>query len=128
MCLLCNINQMGDPQRLNRRTFITGAIAGAFIPQTVTAEKLENKPKPTNIISPDVALQRLLDGNQRFLNGNEKTQNFRTERESLLLGQNPFAAILSCADSRLAPSADSNDFAHLFRFYFAHHSEMMSPG
>ena len=24
--------------------------------------------------------------------------------------------------------ADSNDFAHLFRFYFAHHSEMMSPG
>ena len=104
MCFLCNINQMGDSQRLHRRAFITGAIAGAFIPQTVTAEKLENKPKPTNIISPDVALQRLLDGNQRFLKGNEKTQNFRTERESLLLGQNPFAAILSCADSRLAPS------------------------
>jgi len=25
-------------------------------------------------------------------------------------------------------SADSNDFAHPFRFYFAHHSKMMSPG
>ena len=82
MCLLCNINQMGDPQRLNRRTFITGAIAGAFIPQTVTAEKLENKPKPTNIISPDVALQRLLDGNQRFLNG-----NYKKRRESVPLNR-----------------------------------------
>ena len=24
--------------------------------------------------------------------------------------------------------ADSNDFAHLFRFYFAHHSRIISPG
>lgn len=104
MCLLCDKNQIGDPQRLHRRAFITGAIAGAFIPQAVTAEKLENKPKIQNIISPDVALQRLLDGNQRFLQGNEKIQNFRSERKALLLGQNPFAAILSCADSRLAPS------------------------
>ena len=56
MCLLCDKNQIGDPQRLHRRAFITGAIAGAFIPQAVTAEKLKNKPKIQNIISPDVAL------------------------------------------------------------------------
>ncbi|MFM8860057.1 MAG: carbonic anhydrase, partial [Methylocystis sp.] len=56
------------------------------------------------MISPDAALQRLMDGNQRFLNGSKKKQNFRSEREALLLGQNPFAAVLSCADSRLAPS------------------------
>ncbi|MFM8647106.1 MAG: hypothetical protein ACKOB7_04905 [Methylocystis sp.] len=31
-------------------------------------------------------------------------------------------------DHLYTPTADSNDFAHPFRFYFAHHSKMMSPG
>lgn len=104
MCLLCHFNQAENSHKIHRREFIAGAIASSFIPETVNAEKLDNTPKLQNMISPDAALQRLMDGNQRFLNGSKKKQNFRSEREALLLGQNPFAAVLSCADSRLAPS------------------------
>ncbi|MFM9162560.1 MAG: carbonic anhydrase [Methylocystis sp.] len=104
MCSLCDINQTRNPCRIHRRAFIAGAISGAFISEAATAEKFDNTPKPQNIISPDAALQRLIEGNQRFLDGSEKKQNFRSEREALLVGQNPFAAVLSCADSRLAPS------------------------
>jgi carbonic anhydrase len=104
MCFVCDFNKAENPHKIDRRGFIAGAIASAFMPETVNAEKLDNTPKLQNMISPDDALQRLMDGNQRFLNGSEKKQNFRSEREALLLGQNPFAAVLSCADSRLAPS------------------------
>ena len=53
-------------------------------------------------ITPDLALQRLMDGNQRFVNG--KLENPRRNRERLAevaKTQKPFAAVLSCADSRV---------------------------
>lgn len=104
MCLLCGLTTPGKAQPLHRRAFMAGAVAGAFAPMLARAEKHERAPKPQNTISPDAALQRLVDGNQRFRKGSEKPQNFRAEREALLRGQNPFAAVLSCADSRLAPA------------------------
>lgn len=49
-------------------------------------------------------IQRLKDGNQRFvadqLEGNLTDNNRKTD---LVAGQNPFAIILSCADSRVVP-------------------------
>lgn len=104
MCLLCGLTPSKEPQRLRRREFIAGAVAAAVTPSLAHAETSGSTPKPQNAISPDAALQRLIDGNQRFLQGGEKPQNFRVEREALLRGQNPFAAVLSCADSRLAPA------------------------
>ena len=60
-------------------------------------------PKPENVVSPDAALHRLMEGNVRYIKGDARRHDFRHEREALSTGQNPFAAILSCADSRIAP-------------------------
>jgi carbonic anhydrase len=47
------------------------------------------------------ALQRLQEGNARFVSGNLIHPNrCEVRREELLEGQNPFVAILSCSDSR----------------------------
>ncbi|MCU0806304.1 MAG: hypothetical protein MUF79_14635 [Burkholderiales bacterium] len=54
--------------------------------------------------TPTEALQRLKDGNARFTRGEAK---FPTVQESVLAnlkqGQQPFATILACSDSRVPP-------------------------
>ena len=51
----------------------------------------------------DAALERLRQGNARYVEGVSLRHDFKHEREALAKGQNPYAAILSCADSRIAP-------------------------
>ena len=52
----------------------------------------------------DVALQKLIEGNNRFTSGKYATRNLGAgQREELLKGQNPFAVIVSCSDSRVPP-------------------------
>lgn len=54
--------------------------------------------------SPEVALQQLMEGNQRFVNTSLNHPNQDGERRiSLGSGQAPFAAVLACADSRVPP-------------------------
>jgi carbonic anhydrase len=60
-------------------------------------------PKPQNVLSPDASLARLLEGNGRYVEGTARRHDFTHEREALVGGQNPYAGILSCADSRIAP-------------------------
>jgi carbonic anhydrase len=45
----------------------------------------------------------LMKGNARYVEGVSKRHDFSHEREPLRTGQNPFAGVLSCADSRIAP-------------------------
>jgi carbonic anhydrase len=52
---------------------------------------------------PDAALDRLMKGNSRYVAGVSLRHDFTHEREALSTGQNPFAAVLSCAVSRIAP-------------------------
>lgn len=55
-------------------------------------------------VSPAEALRRLQEGNQRFLNGEARNAGFCPETLSKLSqGQRPFATILGCSDSRVAP-------------------------
>jgi carbonic anhydrase len=67
------------------------------------AEAPKAPPKKDNVLSPDAALKRLMSGNERYVGGVSKRHDFKHEREALTKGQNPFAGILSCADSRIAP-------------------------
>jgi carbonic anhydrase len=67
------------------------------------AKEAKAPPKPENVLSPDASLKRLMAGNERYIEGVARRHDFKHEREALVGGQNPYAAILSCADSRIAP-------------------------
>jgi carbonic anhydrase len=55
-------------------------------------------------ITPDEALQRLIDGNARFVGGQSAQQSpARDWLKDLVGSQNPFATILGCSDSRVPP-------------------------
>src|SRR6202030_4472706 len=71
-------------------------------PRALTTET-ETPRKPENVLSPDAALDRLMKGNTRYIDGLTSRHDFKHEREVLSKGQNTFAAVLSCADSRIAP-------------------------
>lgn len=62
-----------------------------------------NAPIPSNVITPEAALKRLIKGNTRYVNGKSTGRNFSQTRAALTKGQNPYASILSCADSRVSP-------------------------
>lgn len=54
------------------------------------------------MIKPEVALQRLIDGNERFYNGDSIHPNLGEElRNALVKKQTPYAAIIACSDSRV---------------------------
>ncbi|MDX1509616.1 MAG: carbonic anhydrase [Woeseiaceae bacterium] len=52
-------------------------------------------------ISPETALQRLRDGNARFIDDNQPRYFDSVGRAALADGQNPFAVVLGCSDSRV---------------------------
>lgn len=55
-------------------------------------------------VSPDEALARLMQGNQRFVKGAPlHGDDTPARRAELAAGQKPFAAVLACADSRVPP-------------------------
>ncbi len=55
-------------------------------------------------LTADEALQRVVDGNQRFQRGEPHSSGVARETlAELARGQHPFATILGCSDSRVAP-------------------------
>ncbi len=66
-----------------------------------SAYKTENR----EIKDADNALQRLKDGNDRFVNDKSELINVTKERRDQLKdGQNPYAVVVSCFDSRVTPN------------------------
>jgi carbonic anhydrase len=88
--------------RRNVLKFAGAAAAALALGHTALAKEAKMPPKPQNVLSPDAALERLMDGNKRYVEGLTKRYDLAREREALTNGQNPFAAILGCADSRIA--------------------------
>lgn len=72
----------------------------AAAPQVPAAAAGHEEHKPN--VEPREALSRLLDGNDRFRYGESEFPRFDAARrsETFAHGQKPFAAVLSCADSR----------------------------
>ena len=104
MCEMCATSS--DHAGLARRGFLklgAAAAAGLMAAPRAFAAPVKKPPKPENVVSPDAALERLMKGNTRYVEGISRRHDFKHEREALSGGQNPYAAILSCADSRIAP-------------------------
>lgn len=103
MCGMCG-KDSHDALVPTRRNMLLGAAAmGLLWSNAAHAKKSKAPPKPENVVSPEASLRRLKEGNQRYVQGVTRRHDFRSEREALAGGQNPYAAILSCADSRIAP-------------------------
>jgi carbonic anhydrase len=106
MCFRCNAPSTASSSSLSRRRLLTFAGAGALTLAATgsgIAAPPKAPPKPENVISADEAIKRLQEGNTRYIQGVTRRHDFKNEREKLAGGQNPFAAILGCADSRIAP-------------------------
>lgn len=102
-CKQCETSFGPSGTHLPRRHFLKILGAALSIPATLRAAKKGAPPKPQNVLSPDEALNRLMVGNHRYVDGSMRRHDFIAERPALAVGQNPFAGILSCADSRIGP-------------------------
>lgn len=79
----------------------TTAFAGGFaLPGRAAAQQATSAP---NDISPEDALARLVEGNSRYVANAGCNGDFSVGRAARAGAQYPFAGILSCADSRVAP-------------------------
>jgi len=100
---MCEVCASRSP--IARRGVLKFALTAAagFIAQRVVAANAAEPAKSENVLSPDAALDRLMKGNARYIEGLSRRHDFKHEREALSKGQNPFAAVLSCSDSRIVP-------------------------
>ena len=87
---------------LSRRLFVragVGLLAAAPVFRMGMAQAQPVRAADT----PDAALNRLLEGNARYVANKLNERDFSAGRAARTQGQAPFAAILGCADSRVAP-------------------------
>lgn len=104
-----------EQKNSGRRSFLrlaTASAIGLSFSSSFFANAAEKKtndvhnpraPKPENILTPDQALERLMQGNERYVSGKSAPLDFHDVEAALAKGQNPYAAILGCSDSRVSP-------------------------
>lgn len=93
---------------IERREFLKLGVTGAF-GMILTAsdflwrvKQVKAAQLPPQTLSPDTALQKLIDGNQRFIQHQPQYPDQSAGRlQEVAQAQHPFATILSCADSRV---------------------------
>ncbi len=95
---------------MDRRRFLNLTGSGIALVAAVTGSVLWSiQPKraiaaPVKPLGPDAALKRLMDGNQRFVQQKgEHPDQSQARIKEVAEAQHPFAALLSCADSRVPP-------------------------
>lgn len=102
----CSERKCVSNEDTSRRGFFQMAMGGTLA-ALVTASGLElAAPRPAlaqSKLSPDAALQELMDGNRRFTAGRSTAheQDLTILKQNTIEKQEPFAALLSCADSRV---------------------------
>ncbi|MDR3110127.1 MAG: carbonic anhydrase [Planctomycetaceae bacterium] len=85
---------------MKKSFFITIFVCSLFVlPFAFAANHHDSTPK----VEPAAALQKLQEGNSRFVVGNTQHPNANTDcaKETAEHGQHPFATILCCSDSRV---------------------------
>jgi carbonic anhydrase len=85
----------------SRRELFRGTLAGAATVAFVGA--YERPVSAQTSLTPETALQQLIDGNRRFAEGHltSFTEDLDILKSKTAEKQEPFAAVLSCADSRV---------------------------
>lgn len=114
MCVRCDISKTLQQPESDRSRYaensvsrraalfaMAGLAAAPFVATNALAAS--NPPRPENQLTPDQALDRLMQGNERYVKGEVTPKDFAATRAALSQGQNPYACLLSCADSRVAP-------------------------
>ncbi|QKQ75267.1 carbonic anhydrase [Nostoc sp. TCL240-02] len=96
---------------IERRDFLKLGITGAFGMALTASDFLwrveqakadETPPNLPESLNPDAALQKLMEGNQRFVEHQPQYPDQSALRlQEVAQAQHPFATILSCADSRV---------------------------
>ena len=102
MCELCGSKQ----HHLSRRSLMAAAGAALAATALSSGPLLAAEPPKEgapNAISPDEALARLLQGNERYVANAPRERDFSAGRAARASGQYPIAAILGCSDSRVVP-------------------------
>ena len=79
-----------------------GMAAGAALGSWASAVGF-GQAAPQNAIAPADALKRLMDGNARYASNQPTSKDFSAGRAARATAQYPVAAVLGCADSRVAP-------------------------
>jgi carbonic anhydrase len=95
MCQLCGFTHHAG---LSRRAMFGGGLAALAFARAAFAAG----PAPEGIPG-DVALRQLMAGNARYAANRPQERNFDAGRAERVTTQRPIAAILGCADSRVAP-------------------------
>lgn len=99
---MCN----DHPSALSRRHVLgagLGVASAAFLGGLALPTGAWAQEAAPNAISPDEALKRLMDGNGRYASNAPANKDFSAGRASRTQAQYPFAGLVSCADSRVAP-------------------------
>jgi carbonic anhydrase len=99
MCKLCN----ESVPALSRRAAILGAGAALTVGTLPWRKAQAEETALPNAISPDEALQRIMQGNERYVANAPNERDFSAGRAARATAQFPIAAILSCSDSRVVP-------------------------
>ena len=92
----------------NRRAVLKAALGitaagviggvGLGLPQITYAAALTREERDQ--LTPDQIVEKLKEGNKRFISGNMQHHNYLAQKRATAEGQFPAAAILSCIDSR----------------------------
>jgi carbonic anhydrase len=95
-------NRQFNISRRNSLKFVAGAIGTGILAARAGAELAAPEPViAQNDLTPDQALQLLIEGNQRFVEARRQNPNQDWTRiTQVAQSQAPFAAILGCGDSR----------------------------
>jgi len=90
------------PKPFSRRRFMAGTVTAALLPAAINLATA-GKALAQSTMSPDQALQELVDGNKRYVEGRMTAfeQDLAILKQKNAEKQEPFAAVLSCADSRV---------------------------
>lgn len=110
MCFICdrltpNSSAKNTPKSVSRRALL-GALGALPVAGALSLSgnvQASPAPIPRNVLNPDQALERLMAGNARYVAGQTTPVNFASTRQALAGGQNPYACLVSCADSRIGP-------------------------